>query len=66
MNPSKTFAYSVAFITAAFGIIVTAGWFGPDAVPPQMRVTIGIVLILLGIYRFAITNAKIANSDRHD
>lgn len=67
MDPSKTFAYSIAVITTAFGIVVTAGWLIPSTVPDQLRVMLGVVLILLGIYRFAITNAKIAKAQRgHD
>jgi len=64
MDLSKAFAYSIAAITSICGVITTAGWFVPNMVPSQLRVMLGVVLILLGIYRFAITNAKIARTQR--
>lgn len=64
MDPSRLLAYSIAAITAASGIVVAVGWFIPSTVPLQLRVMLGVVLILLGIYRIAVTNAKIANTQR--
>ncbi len=64
MDPSRVFAYAVAFVTSACGFVVAAGWFVPETVPPQLRITLGVVLVLLGIYRFAITNAKFARTER--
>lgn len=67
MDLSKAFAYSIAALTSICGIIVAGGWFIPSSVPSQLRVMLGVVLILLGIYRFAITNARIARTQRgHD
>ena len=65
MDLSRAFAYVIAFITSVCGVIVVAGWFLPDSVPSQLRIMLGVVLILLGIYRFAVTNAKTART-QHD
>lgn len=64
MDFSKAFAYSIAAVTSICGVIATAGWFVPSTVPSRLRVTLGVVLILLGLYRFAITNAKTSRIQR--
>jgi hypothetical protein len=40
-------------VTLVAGIIVTAGLFVPDYIPSNFRITIGIVLVLYGLYRGA-------------
>ena len=49
--------YSVSAVASVFGIILLGG-FAFQYVPAQMRITFGIVMILLGIYRFVLTQIK--------
>ena len=57
-NVSRLFAYAVSFITVGAGVIVVSGFFVSESVPVQLRATFGVVLVLLGIYRFVITRMK--------
>jgi hypothetical protein len=50
--------YSVSFLTFVTGGIVVFGLFLPPTVPEQFRITCGVVLILMGVYRFVVTRAK--------
>ncbi len=61
---SKLFAYAVSLITVSGGGIVLSGFLISDAVPAQFRITIGVVLVLLGIYRFVVARLRAAHSAR--
>ena len=61
---SRLFAYAVSFITVSSGVILVSGFFVPESVPAQFRITFGVVLVLLGIYRFVITRMRASQSAR--
>lgn len=61
---SKFFAYGVSLITASAGFLVLVGLLVSQSVPPQVRITFGVVLFLLGIYRFVVT--RTAQKGRFD
>lgn len=50
--------YTVSAVMAAVGALVLAGYFVHAGVPDQFRWTFGIVLILMGIYRFFMTQTR--------
>jgi len=67
MDTSKLLKYALALFTFGFGALMLAGivMSGPN-VPPQMRYTFGIVLVLMGIYRFVITRMHTSRSKDPD
>ena len=58
MDFSKTLAFGVSLLSLACGVVVAWGFGIPDGVPSRLRVTMGVILMLLGIYRFAVTRMK--------
>jgi hypothetical protein len=54
----KILAYVVAVISFCTGIAMIMGLITTEATPPEFRYMAGIVLMLLGIYRFAVTYTK--------
>ncbi len=50
--------YAVSAVMAAVGALVLAGYLVHPGVPDQFRWTFGIVLILMGIYRFFMTQTR--------
>ncbi len=61
---SRLFAYAISLITISGGIIVASGFFVSESVPRQFRIIFGVVLILLGIYRFVITRMRSVQAAR--
>ncbi len=57
ISPSKLFSYAIAGVSVCAGVAVVTGLLHFN-VPTQVRNTFGIVLILMGIYRFLITYWK--------
>ncbi len=61
MNAALIFRI-VSYITASMilfvGIIVTFGWFIPAYIPENMRIILGVMMILWGIYRIATTRKR--------
>ena len=57
-------AYAVSAITFVMGALVVAGVFIQQTVPKEFRITFGIVLMLMGIYRFAVTRTKEVQAKR--
>lgn len=55
---STILGYCLAAVFFAFGVVVVSGIAIPDYVPKEFRLTIGIVLLLWGIYRFVLTKTK--------
>jgi hypothetical protein len=47
--------YTLSGVTAIAAVIILTGLFLPDGVPMQLRITFGVVLFLLAVYRFVIT-----------
>ncbi|MBI3586034.1 MAG: hypothetical protein HY088_02760 [Ignavibacteriales bacterium] len=58
MDFSRVMAYAVSAVTFVMGALVLAGLFIHETVPKEFRITFGVVLVLMGIYRFAITKTK--------
>lgn len=50
--------YAVSAVMAVVGALVLAGYFVHAGVPDQFRWMFGIVLILMGIYRFFMTQTR--------
>ncbi len=50
--------YSVAVIAGTFGVAVLAGFVDTSAFPIHFRVTFGVVLLLLAIYRAITTRIR--------
>jgi uncharacterized membrane protein YfcA len=50
--------YSVSLVMTVVGGLVLAGYFVHAGVPDQFRWTFGIVLILMGLYRFVMTQMR--------
>jgi xanthine/uracil permease len=50
--------YGISLIAILFGVIVLSG-FAFQNIPPNLKVTCGIVLILWGIYRFISTRIRV-------
>lgn len=57
-NINTIIGFAVAAITMALGIMMLTGWFFPEGTPTQLRVTFGIVLMLLSIYRAVVTYTR--------
>lgn len=53
--PLLLLGYAVAVVMAGTGVAVLAGYFGTEDVPSQLRITLGVVLVLFGAYRAAMT-----------
>ncbi len=64
VNISALLGYSVSAITVTLGALVLVGLFLPEAVPHRVRVVFGVVIVLLGIYRFVITRVQVMQSKR--
>lgn len=58
---SKLFGYGVSLITASAGILILSGFL--VSVPEQIRIIFGVVLLLLGVYRFVITQTRTKGMD---
>lgn len=50
--------YALSGIFFAFGVVVILDLIIPEYVPKQFRITLGIVLLLWGMYRFVLTRMK--------
>lgn len=57
----KLLRYALALFTFSFGLLLLAG-VALKTLPGQVRYTFGIVLVLLGIYRFVITRNQTSRS----
>jgi hypothetical protein len=66
LSVSKWLGYSVAGVTFTAGVAVLAELIDLGYAPAQLRVTLGVVLVLLGIYRFVITRTKASEAQSHD
>jgi hypothetical protein len=54
---SHLIAYTTALLTGGVGVAVLAGLIAPTA-PREFRLTLGIVLVLLAVYRVVITRVR--------
>jgi cytochrome c biogenesis protein CcdA len=51
--------YAVSIVTFGFGIVIVSGFLIDARIPAQFRYTFGVVMILMGVYRFVLTHEKI-------
>lgn len=58
---SKYLKYALALFTFSFGALLLAG-VALKELPEQVRYTFGVVLVLMGIYRFVITRLQTSRS----
>jgi hypothetical protein len=63
---SKILAFSVAGVMVSAGIAVLSGFFLPPNAPQVMRFMLGIVFILMGVYRFLMTRLQSKQEERAD
>jgi uncharacterized membrane protein len=56
-NITEYLGYSVSAVTFVFGIVIVSG-FTFQYIPIQMRMMFGVVMILLGVYRFVLTRMR--------
>lgn len=61
---SALIGYAVSMITLTAGMFVLLGLVLPATIPPQLRVTFGVVILLLGIYRASMTYVRSAQTKR--
>ncbi|MBI3787257.1 MAG: hypothetical protein HY276_03280 [Ignavibacteriales bacterium] len=64
MDFSRVMAYAVSAIMFVMGVLVVAGVFVQQTVPKEFRITFGVVLMLMGVYRFAVTKTKEVHAKR--
>ncbi len=50
--------YALSAVFFAFGLLVVFGLVIPEGVPKQFRITLGVVLLLWGLYRLVLTRTK--------
>lgn len=63
---SRIFALTVATLMVTVGILVLAGFFLPPKAPPALRFSLGIVFLLMGVYRFAMARLLAKQRERGD
>jgi uncharacterized membrane protein HdeD (DUF308 family) len=63
---SRILALSVAVVMVTAGIAVLAGFFLPPEAPKSLRLTLGIVFLLMGVYRFLMTRLQAQKMERSD
>jgi len=63
---SKILALTVAAIMVIAGVAVLTGIFLPPATPKPMRLMLGIVFLLMGVYRFMMTRLQAKQAERRD
>jgi len=51
--------YAVSAVTFGFGSLLLTGWLVNTRMPGQFRIMFGVVLVLMGVYRFVLTRTKI-------
>jgi hypothetical protein len=63
---SKIFGYAMSGVMTIFGILVLTGLVVSEGLPSKFRITFGIVLVLFGIYRFAVTRIRASQAEGMD
>ncbi len=63
-DTSRLFAYGVSLITVSAGVLILLGFLLSESVPAEFRIVSGLVLLLLGIYRFVVTRTQVLQSRR--
>ncbi|MGH7598777.1 MAG: hypothetical protein ACREOI_20685 [bacterium] len=63
---SLIFAWTVGVVMISMGIVVLAGGFLPETAPMSFRVMLGIVFLLMGVYRLLMTRLQTKHAERPD
>lgn len=48
------------------GIAVLAGWLIPQEAPQSMRLMLGVIFLLMGLYRFFMTRLQAKQAEKVD
>ena len=54
MSPLRVLTLSVAALLIVIGLLLAFGFIGPETPEPTLRVVVGVVIVLMGIYRGAV------------
>ena len=54
MSPLRLLTLTVAALLVVVGVLVVFGYVGLQTPEPRLRVVVGVILILLGLYRGAV------------
>lgn len=54
MSPLRVLTLTVAALLVVAGLLVAFGLIGPATPEPTLRVVVGVVIVLMGIYRGAV------------
>ena len=63
---SKFVGYAVSFVSLCVGAMLVLGLFIQTTVPVQLRIMLGVVFLLLGIYRSVVTYFRVRQDDGVD
>jgi hypothetical protein len=63
---SKYLGYLVAFVSLCAGLVFIFGILLPTTMPSQLRLMVGIVFLLMSIYRFVATKYRIREQQRFE
>ena len=50
----------------AVGVMILAGFMFTDGVPDKFRIMFGVVITLMGVYRFVLTRSRALQRNRDD
>lgn len=54
MSPLRLLTLTVAVALVVVGALVALGLIGPPTPEPRLRVVVGVILVLMGLYRGAV------------
>jgi uncharacterized membrane protein HdeD (DUF308 family) len=63
---SRILGLSVSVVMMLAGIAVLLGFFLTPAAPKALRLMLGIVFLLMGVYRFTMTRLQAKQAERSD
>lgn len=66
IRPSEIVGYTISGIVGIFGILVLTGGVINEGMPSNVRIAFGVVLVLFGVYRFAVTRLRAKQAERKD
>ena len=66
IRPSELVGYTISGIVGIFGILVLTEGVANEGMPSNVRIAFGVVLVLFGIYRFAMTRLRATQAERKD
>jgi hypothetical protein len=66
IHASEIVGYTISGVMGVFGILVLSGAVVNEGMPSNVRIAFGVVLVLFGIYRFAVTRMRASQAKRKD